>query len=343
MVSPTRFRSLANRGSDSSDVLMNILGLHPTSVEFFQRIGYSDEYLSNLLNFKGKGRYANELTSLILAMPATARLFLRNLGVEREIATVGKMKSLHVLWQHYVTALDAPNLVENKPPSETNKLTVNYIEFLARADSTQKIINQEFPSAPPSALLYLMLRNALLLQLHNGAYEWLQERTDFDPLLTQATSATTLAGVRASQPALSKFEIMATRVELAEPTNPVPSTTVADWIWSGPSPTEVEASFLREQKTALLNLTDTPTARLERCLVEHLDCCSYRLDAWQTGLFAQRLQAQRGSGQDRQTGIYLGAFGWVENLKPSVKSVSEPGQFANFFATRGRPAYPRGG
>ena len=306
-------------GTDSSDVLMNILGLHPTSVEFFQRIGYSAEYLSNLLNFKDKGRYANELASLIIAMPATARVFLRNLGVDEAIATVGKMKSLHLLWQHYITALDVPNLIENKPPSETNLLTVNYIDFLAKAETTQKIITQDIGGTPPSALLYLMLRNSLLLQLHNGAYEWLQVRTDFEPVLTQATSATTVVGVRPSQPAVSKFELMATRVELAEPTNPVPSTTVADWIWAGPSPTEVEASFLREQKTALLNLVSTPTARLERCFVEHLDCCSYRLDAWQTGLFAQRLQAQRDTGQARRAGIYLGAFGWVENLKPSAK------------------------
>jgi predicted nucleic acid-binding Zn-ribbon protein len=306
-------------GSDSSDVLMNILGLHPTSVEFFQRIGYSDEYLSNLLNFKGEGRYANELASLVLSMPATSRLFLQNLGVEREIATVGKMKSLHVLWQHYITALDAPNLVENKPPSETNRLTVNYIDFLAKAETVQKIITQDIGGTPPSALLYLMLRNSILLQMHNGAYEWLQERTTFDPGLTQATSSTTLAGVRTSQPALSKFEIMATRVEVAEPTHPVPGTTVADWIWNGPVPAEVEASFLRQQKTALENLAGASTASLERCLVEHLDCCNYRLDAWQTGLFAQRLQAQRGSGEQRQTGIYLGAFGWVENLRPSTK------------------------
>jgi predicted nucleic acid-binding Zn-ribbon protein len=306
-------------GSDSSDVLMNILGLHPTSVEFFQRVGYSDEYLSNLLNFKGKGRYANELASLIRSMPATARVFLQNQGVVRDLATVGKMKSLHVLWQHYLTALDAPNLVENKSPSETARLAVNYIDFLAKAESTQKIITQDIGGTPPSALLYLMLRNALLLQLHNGSYEWLQERTTFDSVLTQATSATTLAGMRASQPALSKFEIMATRVDVAEPTHPVPSTTVADWIWNGPPPAEVEAAFLREQKNALQNLAGTPTARLERCLAEHLDCCNYRLDAWQTGLFAQRLQTQRTSGQGRRTGTYLGAFGWVENLKPSVK------------------------
>jgi predicted nucleic acid-binding Zn-ribbon protein len=311
-------------GSDASDVLMNILGLHPTSVEFFQRLGFSDEYLSNLLNFQGKGRYANELASLLRSMPATARLSLRNLGFEREIGTVGKMKSLHVLWQHYVTSLDAPNLVENKPPSETSKLTVNYIDFLANAASAQKIIDEAFPGTPPSALLYLMLRNSLLLQMHHGSYEWLEGRTTFDAPLESAANHTTLAGVRPSLPSLSKFEIMATRVEVAEPAHPVPSMSVADWIWSGPSPTEVEASFLREQKNALLNLSGATTASLERCLVEHLDCCNYRLDAWQTGLFAQRLQAQRSSGPGRRTGIYLGAFGWVENLRPAMKVFMSP-------------------
>src|SRR5205807_1557994 len=123
------------------------------------------EYLSNLLNFKGKGRYVNELASLVSAMPATARLFLQNLGVVRQVATVGEMKSLHVLWQHYMTALDVPNLVENKPPSEKNSLTVNYIEFLAKAETVEKIITQDIGGTPPSALLYLMLRNSILLQM----------------------------------------------------------------------------------------------------------------------------------------------------------------------------------
>ncbi|MGE0469552.1 MAG: hypothetical protein AB7L09_12300 [Nitrospira sp.] len=314
-------------GSDSSDVLMNILGIHPTSVEFFQRIGYSDEYLSNLGSFKDKGRYSDELASLVQNMPAAARLYLRNLGFEEDLGTVGKMGSLHVLWQHYVTALDVPNLVENKPPSETKTLTFNYIDWLSKAETTEKIMNQAFDVPPPSALLYLMLRNALLLQLHHGAYEWLSGHADFDTPLQRSIIATTLPGIRESAPVASKFEMMAVRVDTVEPAHPSPSTSVADWIWNGPQPAEIEASFLREQKAALLLLTETPTARLEHCLVEHLDCCNYRLDAWQTGLFAQRLQAQRLSGGQpnvRKTGVHIGAFGWVENVSPAVKVFLNP-------------------
>lgn len=309
-------------GTDSTEVLMNILGLHPTSVEFFQRIGYSEEYLRTLMNFKDGGRYAGELNSMMLGMPFIARSYLANLGINRDVKTVSRMKSIHVLWQHYTTPLNAPNLVENKPPSETNTLTLNYIDWLAKTEDTQKIIKQDFGATPPSALLYLMLRNSLLLQLHQGAYEWLKERTIFDAQLEQSIGATTLVGMRDSTPAVSKLEIMGTAVGVAEPAHPTPNLSVANLIWQGPDPTEIEASFLRKQKNALLNLIDTPTARLERCMVEHIDCCNYRLDAWQTGLFAQRLLAQRASGEragERKLGIHLGAYGWVENVKPSPK------------------------
>jgi hypothetical protein len=310
--------------SDPSEMLIKILGLHPTSVEFFQRIGYSDEYLRDLDNFKNNGAYANELASLTKSMPATARLYLRNQGFNREIKDVGAIKALHVLWQHYVTALDVPNLIENLPPSETKPLTLNYIDWLAKVESTEKIIKQDFQPSPPTALLYLMLRNALLLQLHHGAYEWLENRTEFDDKLAKAIKPTTLVGMRKLEPNISKFQIMQTRVEAAEPGHPSPATSVADWIWRGPNPVELEAGFLREQKSALSILANVSTARLERCFVEHLDCCNYRLDAWQTGLFAQRLKAQRVLGREndeRQLGIYLGAYGWVENLKPLPKKL----------------------
>ena len=307
---------------------MNILGLHPNSVEFYQRIGYSDEYLRNLMSFKDGGRYEGELFRLMLIVIFLVRPYLNSLGVSRDLDIVNAMKCFHVLWQHYNTLLNASNLVENKPLSEDNKLTINYIDLLANTDETQKIINQNFGVTPlPSALLYLMLRNALLLQMHQGSYQWLQERVTLDPVLIRSLETTSLVGMREASPSISKLELMGTRIGAAVPSHPTPAVSVADFIWTGPNPTEVEAAFLREQKSALQLLIDAPTARLERCFVEHLDCCNYRLDAWQTGLFAQRLQAQRnssGAPEARQPGIYLGAYGWVETVKPIAKVFLSP-------------------
>ncbi|MBK8643859.1 MAG: hypothetical protein IPN15_17140 [Saprospiraceae bacterium] len=43
------------------------------------------------------------------------------------------------------------------------------------------------------------------------------------------------------------------------------------------------------------SLGSIPTERLERLLSEHLDLCSYRYDAWQTGLVDYKLQKMRTS------------------------------------------------
>lgn len=61
-------------------------------------------------------------------------------------------------------------------------------------------------------------------------------------------------------------------------------------------------------------LAQVPVAELERLMAEHLDLCSHRLDAWLLGFANWRLAAQR---QANPTGLYLGAYGYVENIKPA--------------------------
>ena len=75
---------------------------------------------------------------------------------------------------------------------------------------------------------------------------------------------------------------------------------------------------LTDAKRALDCLKDESTAGLERLFSEHLDLCSHRLDAWMLGLVNRRLDSLRSK---EKSGIYLGAFGYVENLAP--KNVNE--------------------
>ena len=55
-----------------------------------------------------------------------------------------------------------------------------------------------------------------------------------------------------------------------------------------------EAAFLNSIKEALKFLSDGSSASLERIFVEHMDVCTYRLDAWQTAMFDQRLKNNEG-------------------------------------------------
>src|SRR5207248_6966787 len=83
-----------------------------------------------------------------------------------------------------------------------------------------------------------------------------------------------------------------------------------------------ETEDLREVVAALELLKDAPTARLERVFADHVDCCSYRLDAWKTGLTATRLDEMRARGRQKVQASYLGAFGWLENLRARTDALS---------------------
>jgi hypothetical protein len=71
------------------------------------------------------------------------------------------------------------------------------------------------------------------------------------------------------------------------------------------------STAVREGIAALINL---PAGELKKLVQEHLDCCTYRLDAWIGGLAGKRLAELR---QARPDGLHLGAWGYLENLRPA--------------------------
>jgi hypothetical protein len=77
---------------------------------------------------------------------------------------------------------------------------------------------------------------------------------------------------------------------------------------------------------ALELLKDVPTARLERAFSEHIDCCSYRYDAWLLGLVHYQLAGMRsgtlGSHTAAHTGIHLGAYGWLEEVRREYRTLT---------------------
>lgn len=62
-----------------------------------------------------------------------------------------------------------------------------------------------------------------------------------------------------------------------------------------------------------------PADQLERCFKNILDGFSYRLDAWITSIASRRLATMRAA---KPAGVYVGAYGWLEDLKPSTTGSS---------------------
>src|SRR5262249_13601173 len=147
----------------------------------------------------------------------------------------------------------------------------------------------------PSALLYLLLRHALQLGFHSTAMQLL-------------ALGQTVPAARWREPEFVHVKPDAPGSEsryaplFAPATKVTGSTTMllGDHIARFVTSTDPE---LREQIEAIERLAAVPTARLERAFAEHIDCCTYRLDAWKTGVMALWLERLRSSKPVRSRGI----------------------------------------
>ncbi|MEO8827575.1 hypothetical protein [Lapillicoccus sp.] len=301
---------------DAHQILLDIIGLQPDSVEYYWRYSESLSELYNLINLWGLGpQFWQALVALGLHGAA-----------EGLLATLGAGGAQPDILQHAFLA-DAGligQLIDDRPLSETSSIRAytpdgrNYIKWLADAAGTSLdavTAEQGFTGdTSPQALLYLMLRHAVLLGYYDSSYE-LHKSAAFlsDVQLLAMKPEPSFVHVDPVAP-LSESRYAALYKTEARITGS-PSVLVGDFI------TEhlllPETSGLADQLAALSVLANTPTAALERAFAEHVDVCSYRFDAWLLGLVDFQLQGMRGAQQDGSGGTYLGAYAWVEDLRPS--------------------------
>lgn len=327
-------------GVDAHQALLDVVGLHPSSVEFYQRYAESTEQLYNRYKLSGgAGLYLAKLIALSYVEGGTA--LLARLGHstsdDAELPEI-----LNKLFLRAANLLKGP-VVDDVPLSETAAVRAyradgsNYIEWLIAAarDSHDTLRRQAgfIDERPPATLLYLMLRHALDVGYVTTGIQLHLEANLMTP--AQATAARRepkfMHIEEAQQDRGSPWQYL----YKAEPAiTGDAQLAVAKFI---PSILQLRNPYLNTQIQALECLAQAPTARLERAFAEHVDCCSYRLDAWWLGLLnvqlglmrampAEQVHEDPAAGEDPQRpmstrGCYLGAFGWVEDLRPDHRTL----------------------
>jgi hypothetical protein len=312
---------------DAAANLLEVLGLQPTSAEFYQRVGYSWDYLRNLDDFAFGGRDFGDVLKMAIEDQA-ARGLLEGLGYSptREDGSAKPLPLLlQLIWRHYHTRLDPAQLIDGQRLSESEGIKPydaahpghNYVDWLqTNAGDADKLEVQDFGGAPaPGSLLYMMLRFSLLMEAARGLHRWLTVRDVQAEELVRSRKFMNIG----PEPSPSLWEVF------RAPTNRVvPQEGSAEALLKVvylPQLAGDEGRYVQQQLDALAVLREMPTARLERALTEHIDTLSYRLDAWQASLFARRLHRQRqldDAPDQRRTGVYLGAYGLLENLSPAA-------------------------
>lgn len=316
--------SFVGKDGDADQILLDVLGLHSGSVEYYQRYSESREHLFNVFNLSGWG--AQFIVALLSAGYEQSGMdVLRALGyLGEEVPEV-----LHKLFLTKQNQLHGP-IVDDRPLSESDLIRSytddgrNYIKWLAdsaRASLEMVRLQQGFADdKPPTALLYLLLRHAIMLGywdtsigLHKAASLPLSPTIRREPAFINVREQSDDSESRWSH--LYKTALAITGSQ---------SQRVADFISKNLA--RPEARYLAELLDGLDRLTDVPTARLERTFAEHIDCCSYRLDAWLQGLVRFQLATMRyrrdGEAVVARKGVYLGAYGWLEDVRPKPKALT---------------------
>ncbi|MFQ6026491.1 MAG: hypothetical protein ACE5Q6_03130, partial [Dehalococcoidia bacterium] len=316
-------------GIDPHQALLDVVGLHPSSVEFYQRYAETLEQLYNRLKYSITW---NNFLAVLEARQyiASGRELLDSLGYD--VNESGIPEVLKQIFLKTANLLKGP-IIDDRPLSESDPIRAyrndgtNYLDWLitaARASHGALRLQQGFiDDRPPTALLYLMLHHALdlsyldtSLQLHLDANVFTQDQ------VAQARRQPKFIHIQEQQ------EDSGSQWQYLYKTEPLitnsPTLTIEEFI---PQVLENLDPYLNRQIVALEHLQQVPTARLERAFAEHVDCCSYRLDAWWLGLVNLQLDLMRSldgaAGAEARGGSYLGAFGWLEDVR-SENKVFEP-------------------
>jgi hypothetical protein len=335
---------------DSFAHLLNILGLHATSVDFHRRVGTHKAVLWNLAhlmiggNFGGSdpvARYFREvsrrgirlLDELGFQFPKLPKIFglmfsdntshLNGPFVD-DVALAGEEKlseELELPARYSVTA------GEEEPEGAGAR---NYIGWLVTSNlqslKEQKLVGEDGTQLPvPAALLYRMLHRALLLANHDAAMKLYEELQLVGQAVRREQDFVNVEAART----VTRWEFMEARINRVMPQISAADMAVGDFLTTADGLARPAAELLREVRESIGELETLKTAELERLFAEHLDLCAFRLDAWQTALFSQRLERLnllRGGidGEVRKRGVHLGAYGWLENVRPGPPAAVVP-------------------
>ncbi|MGI8334402.1 hypothetical protein ACRYCC_31005 [Actinomadura scrupuli] len=175
-------------------------------------------------------------------------------------------------------------------------------EILGRAPAALR----DAPERGQTPLLYRVLRDAALRELWTGLLlvDGGSRRYVEDELidLDDTVSPTLWRGLDGPAP----------------PAHGGPAVTVGQYLDQAAravqDPGDPNVADLREFRARAAELAALPAAELDGLLRGSLDLASHRLDAWSTSLATRRLAGIRTAGR-QPTGVVVGGYGWVTDLK----------------------------
>jgi len=200
------------------------------------------------------------------------------------------------------------------------------------ASTPVQLFNEAAGDEQGRPLVYLLVRQALLVELMDAALRILSVEglMDEERRVMAGASATYLRQSLTSQQAVTRWSYLFASLPMLYGQGNAPlfahlgAQRMAAYLasrgdnnlfrsFAGRAAHEPFVQALQRHAIAVRSLTTIPAERLTPLVMEHLDLATNRLDAWLTGLAQRRLTALRNA---TPRGVYVGAYGWVEDLRP---------------------------
>lgn len=297
------------RTTDPDADLLEVLGMDASASEFRVRGTMGATLILNLFRviFEEEGDWRLEYDKWRAHASGISATALKTIGKDPAWADA---RAAWLVYEYDAPRFGAP-FVQAGVLSETDPLTTNYIATIREA-TIQELRDMSLPADAP--LLQRILRHATLWEYARLCYDTLfaagELRLPWDRYEREFREMPWIT------PSASIWELF------AKPLPMIPGAPlVADYLLSPHFSGTPEGLAVASYRASLKELEARSTAELERLFTETLDTSSYRLDAWVTSVAKFRLEEMaRARAHLPAAGTNLGAFGWVENLRPAIPS-----------------------
>ncbi|HWY96120.1 MAG TPA: hypothetical protein VNX69_13045 [Steroidobacteraceae bacterium] len=282
--------------TDSDAALVSLLGMSPSSTSYVARNVIGPEY--NLSYWK----FVRQNVSATWWQALTAKSLIGTADLAATMATTRLANATFVKDHRPLSDLMV------SPPPLDGLPAPGYVAQLATL-GWQALRDFQLPAAPVPLLL-LLLRHAALRQYFDTALD----------LLTPASAAQPAERLEPELVGLSAGTPRPTPWELLQRTLPERGPVGAFLDGAKQDPT---LAAFADFWTSFKRLAGLSAQALDFVLREVLDLAAYRFDAWVTSLAHFRLDELRRTNSNG--GIVLGAYGWVEDVRPQSQQTPSAG------------------
>jgi hypothetical protein len=304
-------RNPPNPDADLADVMRT----DAQSNGYNTRSLFGRHYLQHLREFIGQNL---DLAGFTAIQDAVTGGILQRLGFS------WRSRLSHATYADATGPVSAP-LIQGGEVSRWRRLEPNYIAAMLADSSIAALVASQPVEA--TSLLQVLLRHSMLLEYANAtaAIAGTEAGENFAALLRDPELIDLVNGM----PLSTTWKRLLDR-KVAAITG---TKTIREHLDSLQTFDAPQVAALGTFRDSLEHLQDLDSEALQFLMQGTIDLASYRLDAWITSIASKRLVSMRAS---QPQGVYIGGYGWVENLRPEAIARTEvtppPGETAPLFA-----------